>query len=136
MQKMTGLPVCRHQVCLVKTSLAVTGSKSFGIEGDAQVELGRSGPARTACWVGRQAEAFATGHEMGQVLVWMIPLDESGEHCLIRCCPSLCFNCLCRLVLSVLSCKQLQASSYFPPSPLHEPKANNRFLLFDQDACS
>lgn len=71
-------PTCSHQVCLGKTSQAVTGGEAFGVEGDAQLELGQSGPARTACWVGSQGDVFATGHEMGQVLLWMIPLDASG----------------------------------------------------------
>ena len=63
----------------MKTASAVTGSEAFGVEGDVQIELGTAGPARTACWVGAQGEAFATGHEMGQVFVWMIPLDGSGK---------------------------------------------------------
>ena len=70
--------LCRHQVCLAKTSLAVTAKEAVDCEADTQVELAAAGPARTACWLGAQAEAFASGHEMGQVLVWMIPLDASG----------------------------------------------------------
>ena len=68
----------RHQVCLAKTTLAVTAKEAVDCEEDAQVELAAAGPARTASWLGAQAEAFASGHEMGQVLVWMIPLDASG----------------------------------------------------------
>ena len=65
-------------MCLAKTSLAVTAKEAVDCEADTQVELAAAGPARTACWLGLQAEAFASGHEMGQVLVWMIPLDASG----------------------------------------------------------
>lgn len=64
----------------MRTALGVTARESVDIADDAQVELTNAGPVRTACWVGSQAEAFATGHEMGQVLVWMIPLDASGEY--------------------------------------------------------
>ena len=67
-------------MCLAKTTLAVTAKEAADCETDAQIELAAAGPARTACWLGGQAEAFASGHEMGQVLVWMIPLDASGDY--------------------------------------------------------
>lgn len=71
-------PFCRHQRAVVRTSLATSSDSTFGLEEKAEAALNAAGPARSACWVGCQGLSFATGHEMGSVLVWLVPPEASG----------------------------------------------------------
>lgn len=58
--------------------MGVVAENAFGLPDDCETVLRQVGPFRSACWVGEEAEMFASGHEMGHVLVWMIPQEASG----------------------------------------------------------
>ena len=69
----------RHQISLAKTASGVVAVEAIGIPDSCSTILAQTGPFRAACWVGADGSMFATGHEMGHLLIWLTPEESPGQ---------------------------------------------------------